>query len=440
MHATRPGNLAVLLALSLAGHVHGETKVLKNFTLIDGTGRAPVAQTAMIMDDGRIRWVGPAGVLRVPAGAAVIDLNGKFVVPGIINLHGHIGNTIDLTQDAKFFTRENIEKNLRNYAFYGVTTVLSLGTDQDLIFRVRAEQREGRPVMARVYTAGQGFVFRGGYGGLAGVNGGIGSIAEVEPEVAAQAAKGVDILKLWMDDELGRLPKMPYPIAKAIIDAGHRHGLRVVAHIFYLQDARQLTDDGIDGLAHSVRDRPVDQDLILAMKKHGTWQMAPTLSREASMFIYGKTPFFAGDPFFTRAVSPAVLATLRSPEYQKTTSSAPHFAEYQGFFEAAKRNFKAEADAGVAYGFGTDTGPPGRFPGYFEQWEMQLMVEAGLTPLQALTAATGKAADFLRARDIGTLEPSKWADLIVLDRNPLADIRNMRTIDAVYIAGNPVKR
>ncbi len=440
MHATRASKLAVLLALAVAGHVHGETRVLKNFTLIDGTGRAPVARAAMIVDDGRIRWVGPAGALRVPAGAAMIDLNGKFVVPGIINLHGHLGNTIDLTQDAKFFTRENIEKNLRTYAFYGVTTVLSLGTDQDLIFRVRAEQREGRPVMARVYTAGQGFVFRGGYGGLAGVNGGIGSIAEVEPAVAAQAAKGVDILKLWMDDELGRLPKMPYPMAKAIIDAGHRHGLRVVAHIFYLRDARQLTDYGIDGLAHSVRDRPVDQDLIAAMKKHGTWQMAPTLSREASMFIYGTTPFFAADPFFTRAVSPAVLAKLRSPEYQKTTSSAPHFAEYQGFFETAKRNFKAEADAGVAYGFGTDTGPPGRFPGYFEQWEMQLMVEAGLTPLQVLTAATGKAAEFLRARDIGTLEASKWADLIVLDRNPLADIRNMRTIDAVYIAGNPVKR
>ncbi len=170
MHATRPSNLAVLLALSVAGHVHGETRVLKNFTLIDGTGRAPVAEAAMIVDDGRIRWVGPAGALRVPAGAAVIDLNGKFVVPGIINLHGHIGNTIDLTQDAKFFTQENIEKNLRTYAFYGVTTVLSLGTDQDLIFRVRAKQREGRPVMARVYTAGQGFVFRGGYGGLAGVN------------------------------------------------------------------------------------------------------------------------------------------------------------------------------------------------------------------------------------------------------------------------------
>jgi imidazolonepropionase-like amidohydrolase len=440
MHAPKPGKLAVLLTVLAAGHLQGETKVFKNFTLIDGTGRPPVAQAAMIVDNGRIRWVGAAAALQVPAAAEVMDLSGRFVVPGIVNLHGHIGTTIDLTQHAKFFTRENIEKNLRTYAEYGVTTVLSLGTDQDLIFRMRQEQRAGRPAMARVYTAGQGFVFRGGYGGLAGVNRGIGSIAEVEPGVAEQAGKGVDIIKLWMDDELGRFPKMPYPMAKAIIDAAHRRGLRVVAHIFYLEDARQLTSYGVDGLAHSVRDHAIDPDLVAAMKKHGTWQMASTLSREASMFIYGKTPFFAGDPFFMRSVSAAVLATLRSPEYQQSISSGPHFAEYQRFFENARRNLKTEADAGVPYGFGTDTGPPGRFPGYFEHWEMQLMVEAGLTPMQVLTAATGKAAQFLRAQDLGTLEPAKWADFVVLQQNPLGDIRNMRSIDAVYIAGNSIKR
>ena len=96
------------------------------------------------------------------------------------------------------------------------------------------------------------------------------------------------------------------------------------------------------------------------------------------------------------------------------------------------------ADAGVKYGFGTDTGPPGRFPGYFEHWEMELMVEAGLTPMQVITAATRNSAEFLGAKDLGTLEPTKWADLVVLERNPLDDIKNTRTISAVYIAGNKV--
>ena len=377
--------------------------------------------------------------LQTPAGAETIDLTGKYVMPGIINLHGHLGNTVDLTQDAKFFTRENLEKNLKTYASYGVTAVQSMGTDQDLIFQIRDQQRAGRPSMTRVFTAGQGFIFKGGYGGIAGVNQGVSSVSEVEPAVAAQAAKHVDIIKLWMDDELGRLPKMPYPIAKAIIDNAHRHHLRVTAHIFYLQDARQLTDYGVDGLAHSVRDKPVDQALIQSMKKHGTWQMAATLSREASMFVYGSRAPFLGDPFFTRGVSPAVLRTLSSTAYQKTISSAAHFQEYPGFLETAKRNLKTLVDAGVKYGFGTDTGPPGRFPGYFEHWEMELMVEAGLTPMQVLTAATRNAAEFLGAKDIGTLERSKWADLIVLERNPLDDIKNTRTIDAVYIAGNRVK-
>ncbi|MGA2116964.1 MAG: amidohydrolase family protein [Bryobacteraceae bacterium] len=423
--------LAVLLVAASA--LHAEIKVLKGFTLIDGSGRPPVASAAMIVDAGRIVWVGRMAQLKAPAGAETVDLAGRYVMPGIINLHGHLGNTIGLTQDAKFFTRENVEKNLDTYASYGVTAMLSMGTDQDLVFEIRDRQRAGRPSTTRVFTAGQGFIFKGGYGGIAGVNQGVSSVAEVEPAVEAQARKKVDIIKLWMDDELGRLPKMPYPIARAIIDGAHRRHLRVAAHIFYLQDAKQLTDFGVDGLAHSVRDKPIDHALVDSMKKHGTWQMAATLSREASMFIY------AGPAPFMRGVSPVVIETLRTPAYRESISSGAHFKEYPAFLETAKKNLKTLVDGGVKYGFGTDTGPPGRFPGYFEHWEMELMVEAGLTPMQVLTAATRNAAEFLGAQDLGTLERSKWADLIVLDRNPLDDIRNTRTIDAVYIAGNRVK-
>lgn len=427
-----------ILLLCWAGSVYGEVKVLQDFTLIDGTGRPPAMHVSMIIDNGRIRWVGPALEVRVPAGAEKIELAGKFVMPGIINLHGHIGNTVDLTQDAKFFTRENIAQNLKTYASYGVTAVLSMGADQDLIFRIRDEQRSGRPSVTRVYTAGQGFVFKGGYGGLAGVNPQVATVADVNAELDSLAAKNVDIIKLWMDDHLGTQKKMPYDIAKAIVDGAHRHHLRAAAHIFYLQDARQLVDDGVNGLAHMVRDKPVDQALIDGMKKHGTWQMAATLSREASMFIYGRDAPFLALPFFSRSVSENVLKTLKSPAYQQTVRSDPEFSRYQGFFEMAKKNLKTLAGTGVHYGMGTDTGPRGRFPGYFEHWEMQLMVEAGLTPMQVIVAATRSGAEFLEATDLGTIEPSKWADLIVLDRNPLEDIRNTQTIRAVYIAGNRV--
>src|SRR5437879_10982197 len=174
----------------LAAPLAAEVKVFKGFTLIDGSGRAPATDAAMIVDNGRIQWVGQTAKLKAPAGAETIDLSGKFVMPGIINLHSHLGNVVDLTQDSKNFTRENVEKDLSTYASYGVTTMLSMGTDQDLIFRIRDEQRStGRPSMTRVYTAGQGFTANGGYGGLAGVTFFLENASEIEKDVKDLATK-----------------------------------------------------------------------------------------------------------------------------------------------------------------------------------------------------------------------------------------------------------
>jgi len=429
-----------LLALPLfCLTLHAEVKVLKNFTLIDGNGGAPAANAAMIVNNGRIEWIGPVAQLKTPAGAEVVDLSGKYVMPGIIDLHTHLGATVDLTQSADNLTEKNVENDLKTYASYGVTSVLSMGTDKDFVIGMRNKQRNGRPGETRIFTAGHGFIYTGGYGGLAGVNTGVSTKAEVDGQVAQLAAQKVDIVKLWLDDHLGEQKKMPYDIAKAIIDDAHKNKLPAAAHIFYLADAKQLVNGGVNGLAHSVRDKPIDQELIDSMRKHGTWQMAATLSREASMFVYAQTPPFAADPFFMRGVSANVATTLKSANHQKTMAADPHFAHYREFLDTAEKNLKKLADAGVKFGMGTDSGPPGRFPGYFEHWEMELMVEAGLTPSQVIQAATKNAAEFLKAKDLGALEKLKWADLIVLGKNPLDDIKNTRTIEAVYIAGNRVK-
>ena len=156
------------------------------------------------------------------------------------------------------------------------------------------------------------------------------------------------------------------------------------------------------------------------------------------MFAYGSTPPFADDPFFTRGVSAKTVELIKSPERQKAQAGNPNFKKFPAFFENAKANLKRLADAGVPFAAGTDAGPPGRFPGYSEHWELELMVDAGLTPAQAIDAATRRAAMFLGAEDLGTLEPTKWADFVVLDANPLSDIRNSRTIRAVYVAGAEV--
>ena len=422
--------------------VRADVRVLRGFTLIDGTGKAAAPNSAMIINAGRITWIGSTSSLKAPAGAEVVDLTGRFVMPGLVDLHGHFGITVGMTQDAKQYSRPIVEHDLKTYASYGVTTVQSLGLDSDLIFPFRDEQRVSRPTMTRVYTAGQGFAFDGGIGGaisFPGVPGAVfKTVSDVEPAVAEQARKHVDIIKFWTDDNLGRAKKMPYDICKEIIDSAHRHGLRVIAHVFYLEDAKRLTEFGVDALAHIVRDQPVDQELINLMKRRNTWQAASTLSREVALTSYTKTPDFISDPFFTRGVTADVLTTLRSAEYQQKNASDPFLEKYKASLAIGKKNLKALADGGVRYGMGTDTGVPGRFQGYFEHLEMQEMVEAGLTPMQVIVAATKSGAEFLKAKDLGTLQVGKWADLIVLAKNPLDDIKNTKTITDVYIAGNTV--
>ena len=433
--------LALLVSLFAIG-LHAETRVFKNFTLIDGTGHAAAPNSAMIIENGRISWVGPVSQLKAPSGAQVTDYSGKFIMPGLINLHGHLGFVIGVKQDASYETPENVEKNLKKYASYGVTTVVSMGTDKDFVLQMRDKQRaSGRPGETRIYSAGQGFVFKGGYGGLPGVTPEVATPAEVQPVIDKLAAEKVDIVKFWMDDHLGTKKKMPHAIGKAIIDDAHKKGLPVACHIFYLADAQAMTDAGVNGLAHSVRDQPVDQKLIDSMMRHGTWQMAATLAREAAIFTFASTPPFINDPFFDRGVSPDTIATLKSTAFhQQMIKADPEYEKFHQFLKTAQDNLKRLADAGVKYGFGTDSGPPTRFPGYAEHWELELMVQAGLTPMQVLTAATRNGAEFLKAKDLGTLEKSKWADLIVLDKNPLDNIRNSRTINAVYIAGNRVDK
>ena len=432
--------LSALAAAGLlaTGRAQSAAVVLTHFTLIDGSGAQPTPDSALVIgSSGRIEWVGPSARLKTPAGANVTDLGGKYVIPGIIDDHVHLGLVHGLKQDVDFYTTDLVQEQLKIYAAYGVTSVLVLGTDKDLIFPIRAAQRAGRPEAARVFTTGQGLVYKGSYGGVPKLNQPVATAAEARAAVASQAHKGVDLIKFWVDDEFGSLPvRMPADVSKAIIDEAHRQHLKAVAHVFYLDNARTLVAQGVDGLAHSVRDMPVDEDLLNRMRRHGTWQMAATLSREAS-FTYTKLPFL-DDPFFSRSVAPAVLTVLNSPEHASQLAASPNFAHYRHVLETALTNTIREVRAGVAYGMGTDSGPSGRFPGYFAHWELQLMVQAGLTPLQALTAATGGNARFMGARDIGTLAPHKWADLVVLDRDPVADIRNTRTIRAVYVAGHAV--
>jgi imidazolonepropionase-like amidohydrolase len=418
-----------------------EVKILENLTLIDGTGKDAVADAALVIADGKITYAGPKSGAPSPAGAVRVDLSGKFVMPGIINLHGHLGNVKGVKQDQSFYTRENLDKQLATYARYGVTTVVSMGSDIDLIFGVREKQRSGRNTQTRVYTAGRGFTGVDGYpstmAGMKGVPFEVSQVAEVEKDVAELVAKKVDLVKIWVDDHLGKEKKISIPLCTAIIENARKNGLKVAAHVFYYDDARRLSEAGLHAFAHSVRDKPVDQALIDTAKKSGTWQI-PTFTREVSTFTYATPPKFLKDEFFLKGADPEAVAGVQAPEFMARQANDKNLPRYSAFLKTAQQNLKKLADAGVSIGFGTDTGPPGRFSGYFEHMEMELMAEAGLTPKQIVQSFSGNAARYLGASDIGTLEAGRWADLVVLGKNPLDDIRNARTIEQVMISGTKV--
>lgn len=410
---------------------------LTHVTVFDPGSEALIEDATVLIDDGRITAVGPSSEIRVPDGAEEMDLTGKFLMPGIIDSHVHLGLVDGVAQSLDNYTRENVESQLRTYAAYGVTAVQVLGTDKDIIHEMAPPLREGPSEFARVWTAGRGIVYAGSYGGVAGLEQSVGTPEEARAMVAREVEKGDDVIKLWVDDEFGQFDeRMPSAISQAIIEEAHARGRRAVGHIFYLENARELAGFGINGFVHEVRDQAIDDQTLQLMQQNNVAQVAATLSREAS-FTTDMLPF-VDDPFFARAVRPSVIEELKSDARRARLRANPNFSRYPGVLDNALANFGRQARAGIVYGMGTDSGPAGRFAGYFAHWELELMVRAGITPREALTAATVTNAGLLGVEDLGRVAPGYQADLLVLDRDPLTDIRNTRAIHAVFIGGRSV--
>jgi len=390
--------------------------------IIDGTGTSPIENGVIIVQNGRIQAIGPASAASVPAGATRVDLTGKTIMPGIINAHAHVNDVRGLKASPEFYTPEHIRHQLGVYARYGVTTVFSLGGDGPAGVQVRDQKPAGA---ARLFLAGP-------------------VISASDPEAARRAvnevkAMTVDLVKIRVDDNLGTAKKMPAEAYRAVIDQAHTQGLKVAAHVFYLQDAKDVLSAGGDFIAHSVRDATVDRPLIDQLKSRDIC-VCPTLMREVSTFIYESRPNFLDDPFFKREADPAAVEGVQTPQHQASNRTAAA-ARYKKTLEVAKANLKLLKDAGVRIAMGTDTGPAGRFQGYFEHLELEHMVQAGLTPMQVIVSATSDAARCMNVADrLGTLKAGLEADFLVLARNPLDDIRNTRSLESAWVGGNRVSR
>jgi imidazolonepropionase-like amidohydrolase len=391
--------------------------------LIDPVTARVTEKATLVVRGGRIEAAGPATAVRIPAGATPQDLAGQFVVPGFISTHVHVS---DVNGDRpRAYTADNTLRQLAVFARYGITTLWSLDGERAPAFAARDSQDTPALDRARLYVAGSAIV---------------GATPEdARRMVATVAALKPDVIKIRVDDNLGTTPKMPPAVYRAVIDEAHRRGLRVAAHLFYLDDAKDLLRAGIDVVAHSVRDKDIDDEFIALMKARSV-PYCPTLTREVSTFVYGSTPAFFSDPFFLREADRDVVARLQQPAAQEAMRSSKTAQAYRAGLEVARRNLKRATDAGIVIAMGTDSGPlPERFQGYFEHLEMEMMVESGLTPMQAIVSATGDAARCHRNDDLGVIADGKVADLLVLGANPVENIRNLRSIEQVWVGGRKIQ-
>ena len=383
--------------------------------IIDGTGDAPVENGVLVVRDGRIEAVGARDAVVIPPDAEQIDVTGRTIIPGLINAHGHVNPSP--------YTEEQVESQLALYARYGVTTVFSLGGDGPEGMAVRNRQDTADLDRARLFMAGP--VVTGD------------TPEEAVARVNEVADSGFDLVKIRIDDNLGAATKMTPEVYQAVIETAHQRGLRLAAHLYYLEDATGLLEAGADLIAHSVRDTEVSDELITLLRDSGVCY-CPTLMREVSTYIYESRPTFFDDPFFLRDADPADIEAFSAPAFQERSRSRSA-QTYKAQLEVAKRNLKILSDAGIPIAMGTDTGPTARFQGYFEHGELALMVEAGMTPMQAIVASTSDAARCMEVdTDLGSLETGKWADFLVLGANPIDDIANSHSLETVYIAGNQV--
>ncbi|MGA8593150.1 MAG: amidohydrolase family protein [Bryobacteraceae bacterium] len=436
-------SFAVLMALAVwLPALCAAVTVIPDVTVIDGTGGAPIQHATVIIEGEKIREIRTSSY-KPRRGERALHFEGKFVMPGLISAHSHLGLVDGTATKPENYNETNIERQLKQYEEYGVTTVMSLGLNKDLLYQLRDEQRAGKLGGAAILTAGRGI---GVPGGVPGLN--VGSDQVYRPKTPEEARRAVremaahhpDIIKTWVDDNLGKSPRPNFEVEAAVIDEAHKQGLKVAAHVFYLADAKKLVSDGVDVLAHSVRDKPVDSEFIRLVKQHGTVYI-PTLQLEEAFFIYPDKPDWIKSPFFLNALQPSVREMLLSPEFAAKVQSDPATIEHRQFLATAEQNLKRLADAGVTIGFGTDSGAtPTRIAGFAEHRELQLMVEAGLSPAQAIHSATSVNATFLAIPQTGTLVARKQADVLVLDADPLSDIENTEKIAAVIHNGSVVTR
>jgi imidazolonepropionase-like amidohydrolase len=432
--------LLAVFATALALAQQPTATLFEGARLITGDGRPPIERGVLLVEQGRLTGVGEAGSVRAPAGATRVDLSGKTIIPALINGHIHLGFQQGASFAAENYTRDNIVDQLNRYAYAGVAAVLSLGTEMGpLAEEIQAAQRQGVLGGALFRMAGRGIAPPDAGPANAAMKPsayGVTSGEEARKAVREQAARGVDVIKIWVDDRNGTVPKLSPELARTVIDEANRLKLKVVAHIFYLDDAKWLARAGVDAFAHLPRDREADDELVTLMRQNEVVAIPNMSISENGMFA--SPPEWVEEPLLRDVTAPEDLDRIRASFGARNPQAVERAT---ASFRGMERSVARMKAAGVKIAFGTDAGAVrDHVHAFTDHRELHLTVRVGLTPMEAIVAATKTTAELIGLADLGGLTAGKSASFVVLDANPLDDIRNTRKIADVYLSGARLNR
>lgn len=429
--------------------------LIRNVAVLDVDSGERVPERDVLVVGDRIATVTPAGRHPTPEGAAVIDGAGATLLPGLIDMHGHIGNTPEPSWLGAF---PDPERNLRSYLYSGVTTVLDPADLANQAFKRREKVAAGELLGPTIYTAGPMVTAPGGHPVavirqlapwwirwylVPRFTREVATPAEARAAVEEIAGMGADVIKLSVDRIPEAAPRIRNEVLIAAADEARLQGVRPVAHIGSLQDAVDAADAGVALWLHGVYKERIADDRIGDIAAYGI-PMVPTMYVFESYALLGQGPR-EPTPLERETVSPEVLAAFNDPPDSESVASealAAYMASLRPLRPAWRDNVRRLHEAGVTILAGSDM-QMGVFPGPGLHRELHLLTEAGLTPAEAIRAATLDAARFLQETDdpdFGVVAPGKRADLLLVNGDPTADLDALSRIRAVIKNGTPLHR
>jgi imidazolonepropionase-like amidohydrolase len=422
---------ALIVGVALLGSAQAaDTLLIKNVTLIDGTGAPPLEKASVLVEGERIALVSPAEI-KAPRGTEVIDGKGKFLMPGIINSHIHLpGGRTGPGNRQLVMNVELGAEAMHGMLYAGVTAVYDSGNHDNYAFKMRDDERSGRILGPRLFTTGRLLTHGQGYQCCAGgiqVTDFDGTVGAVD----ALIARRPDMIKFTRESRgMGAksedLALIPLDVMTRLVEHIHEAGIRVTVHVSDEALARESLAAGVDAFAHPVY--LSEQNIALARTIAARRiPVSTTMGRaDTDVAIFDQPIFAATMTDEDRAENKG------NPMYTNSPAGS-----WRGSLMAMiKKNIKQLHDAGAILAMGTD-----RSMGAYVHREMELLSEAGIPNLAITRMATLNAALYIGVeKDLGSIERGKLADLLLLSADPIADIRNTVRIDAVFKGGKKIDR